>query len=362
MDFNALALRVRSRTGHAGRDGPGTHGKEALRIRGVLLAVVAGLLTSCAAVAADVKPGVVYDLGGKFDKSFNEGVYNGAAKFAADTGIAFREFEVQNDSQRVQALRNFARRGQDPVLAVGFQYASALDKVAPEFPETRFAIIDAVVDQPNVQSIVFREHEGSFVVGILAAMAAEGGMIGFVGGMDVPLIRRFACGYVLGARHANPDIRVFQNMTGTTGAAWNDPVKGAELAKSQFDRGAEVVFQAAGSTGLGVLQAAADAGRLGIGVDSNQNHLHPGNMLTSMLKRVDVAAYEVFDTAHRDAWESGVRVLGLEENGIGWALDEHNEALITPAMRAAADEAVRQIVAGEIKVHDYVTEGECPAN
>ena len=330
-------------------------------MKGLLLAALAALLASGVVAAAEVRPGVVYDLGGKFDKSFNEGVYNGAAKFSADTGIEFREFEVQNDSQRVQALRNFARRGQDPILAVGFQYASALEKVAPDFPETRFAIIDAVVDQPNVQSIIFREHEGSFVVGIIAAMASAGGSIGFVGGMDVPLIRRFACGYLLGARHANPDIRVFQNMTGTTGAAWNDPVRGAELAKSQFDRGAEVVFQAAGSTGLGVLQAAADAGRLGIGVDSNQNHLHPGNMLTSMLKRVDVAAYEVFDSARRGEWEPGVRALGLEENGIGWALDEHNEALITPEMKTAADEAVRMIVAGELEVHDYVTEGECPA-
>ena len=311
--------------------------------------------------AGNVKPAVVYDLGGKFDKSFNEGVYDGAVKFRTDTGIEFREFEVQTDSQRVQALRNFARRGQDPILAVGFQYASALEKVAPEFPDTRFAIIDSVVDRPNVQSIVFREHEGSFVVGVLAAMAARGDKIGFVGGMDVPLIRRFACGYVLGARHAKPGIQVFQNMTGTTGAAWNDPVKGGELAKSQFDRGAEVVYHAAGSTGLGVLQAAADAGRLGIGVDSNQNHLHPGHVLTSMLKRVDVAAYDVFDSARRDEWESGVRVLGLKENGVGWALDEHNEALVTPAMKAAADEAATQIVAGDIQVHDYVTEGDCPA-
>ena len=327
----------------------------------LLLAAVAAFVTSSSAVAADVSPAVVYDLGGKFDKSFNEGVYNGAVKFRTDTGIDFREFEVQTDSQRVQALRNFARRGQDPILAVGFQYASALGKVAPEFPDTRFAIIDAVVDQPNVQSVVFREHEGSFIVGILAAMAAAGDKIGFVGGMDVPLIRRFACGYVLGARHARPDIQVFQNMTGTTGAAWNDPVKGGELAKSQFDRGAEVVFHAAGSTGLGVLQAAADAGRLGIGVDSNQNHLHPGHILTSMLKRVDVAAYEAFDAVRRDAWRSGVRVLGLKENGVGWSLDEHNEALVTPEMRAAAEEAARQIVAGEVKVHDYVTEGDCPA-
>ena len=326
----------------------------------LFLAAAAAVLTLSSAGAAGVKPGVVYDLGGKFDKSFNEGVFNGAQKFKTDTGIDFREFEVQTDSQRVQVLRNFARRGHDPILSVGFQYASSLEKVAPEFPETRFAIIDAAIDQPNVQSIVFKEHEGSFIVGILAAMAAEGDKIGFVGGMDVPLIRRFACGYVLGARHAKPDIRVFQNMTGTTGAAWNDPVKGAELAKSQFDRGAEVVYHAAGSTGLGVLQAAADAGRLGIGVDSNQNHLHPGHVLTSMLKRVDVAAYEVFDSARRGEWKSGVRVLGLKENGVGWSLDENNEALVTRAMKAAADEAVKQIIAGDIKVHDYVTGGECP--
>ena len=312
------------------------------------------------AAAADVKPGLVYDLGGKFDKSFNEGVYNGAVKFRNDTGIDFRELEIQNDSQRVQALRNFARRGHDPILAVGFQYASSLDKVAAEFPETRFAIIDTVIDRPNVQSIVFKEHEGSFIVGVLAAMAAEGGKVGFVGGMDVPLIRRFACGYVLGARHAKPEVEVFQNMTGTTGAAWNDPVKGGELAKSQFDRGAEVVYHAAGSTGLGVLQAAADAGRLGIGVDSNQNHLHPGHVLTSMLKRVDVAAYDVFDSARRGTWKPGVRVLGLKEEGVGWSLDEHNEALVTPAMKAAADEAARGIIAGDIEVHDYVTGGECP--
>ena len=312
------------------------------------------------AAAADISPGLVYDLGGKFDKSFNEGVYNGAVKFRNDTGIDFRELEIQTDSQRVQALRNFARRGHDPILAVGFQYASSVDTVASEFPGTRFAVIDTVIDRPNVQSIVFKEHEGSFVVGVLAAMAAEGGKVGFVGGMDVPLIRRFACGYVQGARHASPGVEVFQNMTGTTGAAWNDPVKGAELAKSQFDRGAAVVYHAAGATGLGVLQAAADAGRLGIGVDSNQNHLHPGHVLTSMLKRVDVAAYDVFDSARRGVWKPGVRVLGLKEDGVGWSLDEHNEALVTPAMKAAADEAAGRIIAGDIEVHDYVTGGECP--
>ena len=325
-----------------------------------VLAAALLILACCPVHAADIKPGVIYDLGGKFDKSFNEGVWNGARQFTADTGIEFRDFEIQTDSQRVQALRTFARRGHDPILAVGFQYASSLEKVASEFPETRFAIIDAVVDQPNVQSIVFREHEGAFVVGLLAAMASQTGKLGFVGGMDVPLIRRFACGYVLGATHARPDIQIFQNMTGTTGAAWSDPVKGAELARSQFDRGADVIFHAAGSTGLGVLQAAADAGKLGIGVDSNQNHLHPGSVLTSMLKRVDVAAYEVFDAARQGVREAGVRELGLYEGGVGWALDEHNSALVSLVMKAAAEQAVAAIKGGEIRVHDYVTDGPCP--
>jgi len=326
------------------------------------LAAIILILAGCSAHAADIKPGVVYDLGGKFDKSFNEGVWNGAKRFTADTGIEFQDFEVQTDSQRAQVLRTFARRGYDPILAVGFQYASALERIAAEFPETRFAIIDSEVHRPNVQSIVFREHEGAFVVGVLAAMASRTGKLGFVGGMDVPLIRRFACGYVLGAQYASPGVEILQNMVGTTGAAWNDPVKGAELARSQFDRGADVIFHAAGTTGLGVLQAAADADMLGIGVDSNQNHLHPGSVLTSMLKRVDVVAYEVFDSARRGTWTAGVRELGLEEGGVGWALDEFNEALVSSEMKAAADRAVADIKRGNIRVHDYVADGRCPAD
>ena len=332
------------------------------RVSTMVAVLVAATLATGTGSAGEISPGIVYDLGGKFDKSFNEGVWNGAQRYVAETGVELREFEVQTDSQRVQALRNFARRGQDPILAVGFQYATAVAKVAPEFPATRFSIIDSVIDLPNVQSIVFREQEGSFLVGVLAALAAEGGAIGFVGGMDLPLIRRFACGYVLGARHVAPGIEVLQNMTGTTGAAWNDPVKGAELAKSQFDRGAEVIFHAAGGTGLGVLQAAADAGKLGIGVDSNQNYLHPGSVLTSMLKRVDVVAYRVFESAANDSWQAGILDLGLTEDGVGWALDEHNESLVSAAMRAAVEEAADQIRSGEIQVHDYVTDGECPGS
>lgn len=323
-------------------------------------AVIISLLLAFAAHAADIKPAIVYDLGGRFDKSFNEGVYNGAEKFKKDTGIAYRDFEIQNDSQREQALRNFARRGFTPIVAVGFAHAAAVEKVATEFPKTQFAIIDMVVDKPNVSSIVFKEHEGSYLVGVLAAMASKSGKVGFVGGMDIPLIRKFACGYVGGVKSVKGDAEVFQNMTGTTGAAWTDPVKGGELAKSQFNSGADVVYHAAGGTGLGVLQAAADAGKLGIGVDSNQNHLHPGKVLTSMLKRVDIAAYTTFESAMKDAFKPGVQVLGLAQGGVGWALDDNNKPLISADMMDAVKKASDDIISGKIKVHDYMSDKKCP--
>ena len=327
-------------------------------MRRLLYAAAIGLLCIVSATA-QIKPAVVFDMGGKFDKSFNEGIFNGAERFREETGISFGEFEVTNEAQREQALRNFARRGYNPIIAVGFGQAPALDKVAAEYPDTSFSIIDMVVDQPNVQSIVFKEHEGSFLVGMVAAMASETGKVGFVGGMDIPLIRRFACGYEQGVRHVNPDAQVYQNMTGSTPAAWNDPVKGAELAKSQFDRGADVVFAAAGGTGLGVLQAAADDGKLSIGVDSNQNYLHPGSVLTSMLKRVDVAAYDVYMTAMDGTWEAGIRDLGLAEDGVGWALDDHNRALISAQMSERVEAARAAIIAGELAVHDYMANNSC---
>lgn len=322
--------------------------------------LLAGSALTGAALAADIQPAVLYDLGGKFDKSFNEAAYAGAEKFKKESGVDYRDFEIQNDAQREQALRNFARKGHSPIVAIGFTQASAVEKVAKEFPNLKFAIVDMVVDLPNVRSIVFKEQEGSWLVGVLAASASKTHKLGFVGGMDIPLIRKFACGYVGGAKSIDPKIEVFQNMTGTTGAAWNDPVKGGELAKSQIDRGADVIYHAAGGTGLGVLQAAADAGKLGIGVDSNQNHLHPGKVLTSMTKRVDVAVFDAFKAAKDDKWSSGVTVLGLKEMGVGWALDDHNKALITPEMKAAVEKAEKDILSGKVVVHDYMADKTCP--
>ncbi len=325
----------------------------------ILGAAAAMALGLGAASAQDYSPAVVFDMGGKFDKSFNQGVYDGVERFKEETGVSYREFEVTNETQREQAVRRMAQRGADPVLGVGFAQADAIGKVAAEFPETRFSLIDGVVDAPNVQSIVFKEHEGSFLVGMLAAMKSETGKVGFVGGMDIPLIRKFACGFEQGAKYVNAGTEVIQNMTGSTPAAWNNPGRGGELAKAQFDRGVDVVYAAAGGTGVGVYQAAKDNGKFAIGVDSNQNYLQPGTMLTSMLKRVDVAAYNVFNDAQAGSWEPGFKVLGLAENGVGWALDEYNEDLITPEMKAAADRARDDIINGTITVHDYMSDNSC---
>ena len=321
-------------------------------------AALAALL-SMPARADDIKPAVVFDMGGKFDKSFNEGVYNGVEKFKKETGIPYVDFEITNETQYEQAHRRFAERGQNPIIGVGFAQADAVQKVGAEFPKTDFTVIDGIVKLPNVQSVLFKEQEGSFLVGMLAAMASKSGKVGFVGGMDIPLIRRFECGYEQGAKYANPQVVVVQNMTGTTPSAWDDPGRGGELAKAQFDGGVDVVYAAAGNTGLGVYQAAADAHKLAIGVDSNQNYLHPGTMLTSMVKRVDLAAYNSLEAAKSGNWQGGITVLGLKEGGIDWAYDQYNEKLITPEMKAKVDQAKADIIAGKITVADYMANNEC---
>jgi basic membrane protein A and related proteins len=333
--------------------------KGSIHMKKLLLGVAIAALTATTALAQDLKPGVVFDLGGKFDKSFNEGVFNGASKFKTETGIEFREFEMQNDAQREEAIRRFAEDGISPIVVAGFMNETPIKKLAAEFPNTKFTLIDAVVEAPNVQSIVFKEHEGSYLVGMLAGLASQSKKVGFVGGMDIPLISRFGCGYAQGAKAAGAT-DVIRNMTGTTPEAWNNPVKGGELTKAQIDQGADVVFAAAGATGLGVLSAAADAGKLGIGVDSNQNGLHPGKVLTSMLKRVDVAAYKSMNDAKAGTWKGGVQVLGLAEEGVDWAIDDNNKALVTDAMKAAIDKAKADIVSGAVKVHDFTTDNKCP--
>ncbi|MEX0311057.1 MAG: BMP family protein [Tateyamaria sp.] len=321
------------------------------------LGATAALALSAGAALAE--PALIFDLGGKFDKSFNEAAFNGAKRWADETGNSFREIELQSEAQREQALRRFAESGANPIVMAGFAFADALGQVAADYPDTAFTIIDMVVDAPNVRSVVFNEHEGSYLVGMMAAKASESGTVGFIGGMDIPLIRKFACGYAQGVKAVNPDATVIANMTGTTPAAWNDPVKGSELTKAQISQGADVVYAAAGGTGVGVLQTAADEDILSIGVDSNQNYLHSGKVLTSMMKRVDNAVYQAFTDG--PGMETGFNVMGLANGGVGYALDEHNESLVSAEMKTAVDEASAAIASGELAVHDYMSDDSCPA-
>lgn len=329
-----------------------------------LLAGLAGaaMMAFTAHAADDFRPAVVFDMGGKFDKSFNEGVWNGVKRFMDETGVEVMEFEVTNETQREQAITRMAQRGATLVIGVGFAQADAIDKVAVEFPDKEFAIIDVYwLDRPNLRQYRFEEHEGSYLVGIAAALASQSGTVGFVGGMDVPLIRKFLCGYQLGAKAANPDVEILANMTGTTPAAWNDPTKGAELARSQIDRGADVVYQAAGGTGLGVIRATADEGKLAIGVDSDQAAVAPGSVLTSMLKRVDNAAYDTLMDAMNGDFTSGVVTMGLADEGVDYVADGENATLLTDEIRAAMEEAKAKIISGEIDVHNYEDDNTCPA-
>ena len=332
----------------------------AIPMRLNLLGTLAAAVAALAAGAGWAAPGLVYDAGGKLDQSFNTAIYSGASRWAEETGQRFAEAQVTTDADRDAAIQRLAADGANPVLVAGFAYVEALERVARRFPQTTFVLIDAVVDQPNVRSVLFKEHEGSYLVGMLAAMASRSGVVGFVGGMDIPLIRRFACGYAQGVKAADADATVLQAMIGTTSAAWRNPERGAKLAKAQIGQGADVIFAAAGGSGSGVLDAAATAGILSIGVDRNQNGLHPGQVLTSMLKRVDLVTYEAF-MAGPDL-ETGTVVLGLATNGVGYALDDNNAALVTSAMQTTVDRARAAVIRGDTRVHDYVADRKCPVH
>jgi basic membrane protein A len=331
----------------------GTPADRRSRIRGFNW-VLAPVMAWCAMASLHAEPAIIFELGGKHDKSFGQAAWEGAERWKKETGQPYLEFEIANAAQREQAARRFAERGGDPVVGVGFSQASSIETVARDFPKLRFAIVDMVVALPNVQSFVFREHEGAFLTGILAAMASKTGTLGFVGGQDIPLIHKVLCGYEQGAKFANPQIKVVSSMTGTTNAAWTDPARGAELARAQVAQGADVIMAAAGTTGLGVLQAVKDLKLLGIGVDSNQNGLHPGRILTSLLKRTDVAVYQAFKGV-----KPGITQLGLKEGGLDLAFDENNAPLVSPEMRRKVDAAKADIIAGRLKVIDYTAANAC---
>ena len=317
----------------------------------------AALALSAGVAAAD--PALIFDLGGKFDKSFNEAAYAGAEKWKAETGGSYKELEMQSEAQREQALRRLAETGANPIVMTGFAFGDVLTKVAPDYPDTKFVIIDAEINGPNIQSNVFADEQGSYLAGVMAAKATKTKTVGFIGGMDVPLIRNFACGYVQGVKSVDPEIKVIQNMTGTTPAAWNDPVKGGELARAQKSQGADVIYAAAGGTGIGVLQTAADEGILSIGVDSNQNHLHPGKVLTSAVKRVDNAVYDAFK-AGPEVKVGITNVWDVAHDGVGVAMDDNNKPLVTEDMAKAVEDARAAIAGGSLQVVKYNTNNACP--
>ena len=303
-----------------------------------------------------LKVGIVFDIGGKDDKSFNAAAWEGVKRAKEELGIFLRDVEPGDPTSIEPSMRAFAERGYDLIVGVGFAQAPIMDDVARDYPNLKFAIIDGVIDLPNVASLIFKEHQGSFLVGMIAARASKTGKIGFVGGMDIPLIHKFETGYAEGARYAVPKIEVFENYVGVTDAAWNNPGKGKELAKAQIERGADVIFQAAGNSGLGVFDAAEEVKKLAIGVDSNQNWVKPGFILTSMIKRVDVSVFNCVKDIVDGKFKGGIHELGLENDGIGFALDDYNRSLIPQSVLDEVERAKQEIIAGRIKVTDAMAE------
>lgn len=306
-----------------------------------------------------VHVGIVFDIGGKDDRSFNAAAWEGVKRAANDFPIVLRDIEPGNPTSIEPAMRAFAERGYDLIIGVGFAQAPIIEQVAKDYPNIHFAIVDGVSELPNVASLVFKEHEGSYLVGMLAAKASRTGTIGFIGGMDIGLIHRFAKGYEEGAHAVNPQIRVVQNYVGVTDAAWNNPGKGKEIAMAQIGKGADVLFTAAGNSGLGAFDAVEQQGMQNgrathfvIGVDSNQNMVKPGFVLTSMVKRVDNAVYSIVQDVVGGKFQAGFHVYGLKEDGVGYSMDENNKNLVSPDMITVAEEAKKKIITGEIKVTD----------
>lgn len=306
----------------------------------------------------DRQIGIVLSVGGRGDKSFNDAAIRGLEQARDELGITFRDIEPREMASDEEALRFLVDQGFDLVIGVGFLMEEALQTVARDNPDTRFAIIDAVVDEPNVSSLVFKEHEGSFLAGALAAMVTETNTLGFVGGMDVPLIMKFQIGYEEGIRHINPDAQILVNYAGSDAGAFNNPARGKELALAQFDRGADIIYHAAGGTGAGVIDAAEERDLFAIGVDSNQDDMAPGNVLTSMLKRVDVAVFNTVEAVVNDEFTAGIQEFGVADDGVGLTDFEYTRDQIPDEALARLGEIRDQIAAGEIRVPSTPEERE----
>ena len=341
-----------------------------MKFKVLLLLVALGAFTfalsGCGGSAAaedrsKIRVGIVFDIGGKDDRSFNAAAWQGVQRAAKDLPIILRDIEPGTPNAIEPAMRAFAERNFDLIIGVGFAQAPIMELVAADYPNIQFAIIDGVSNLPNVASLVFKEHEGSYLVGILAAKASRTGTIGFLGGMDIGLIHRFAKGYEEGAKSVNPNIRVIENFVGNTDAAWNNPGRGKELSLAQIGKGADVIFTAAGNSGLGAFDAVEQQGMQNgrathfvIGVDSNQNMVKPGFVLTSMVKRVDNAVYDIVTDVVNRRFTPGLHVFGLDKDGVGYSMDEFNKDLVSPEAIQEAEAAKKKIISGEIKVTDAI--------
>ncbi len=305
------------------------------------------------ALAEPIRVALVLDKGGRDDKSFNAAAYAGAEKAKKDLGIQLKYVETMDDAAVESTMRSFAQKKFDLIIGVGFSMSDAIKRVAPQFPHLKFGLVDAEVVQPNVRNLLFEEHQGSFLMGAAAALVSKTGKVGFLGGMDVPLIRRFQMGYEAGVKHVNPKAVIVNNYVGVTSDSWNNPAKAKELALSQYNQGVDVIYGAAGASNYGLFDAAEEKKKFAIGVDSNQNWVKPGFVLTSMLKRVDVAVFDLIQSVKDGKFSGGTARFGLENKGVDYALDAHNEKILNPEIRARLEQLKTQMIQGKIKVPDY---------
>jgi len=324
------------------------------------LAVLAAPLAACARKAPEpksattaLKVGLVFDVGGRGDKSFNDAAYAGLDSAKRTLGIEFQTLETGEGADREAAMRQLAATGSQLVFGVGFLFSDDIKTLAQEFPNVKFACVDYTVKEgetlpPNLLALKFKEEEGSYLVGALAALLSKTGTVGFVGGMEIPLIKKFEAGYRAGVTAVRPNAKVIVKYAGSTGTAFKDPTKGKELGLSEYHQGADIIFHASGSTGLGVFEAARELKKLAIGVDSDQYEEAPGVVLTSMVKHVEVAVFNTIKEMQAGSFSGGVKVFGLAENGVGWVYDDRNKALIPDAVKARVDSLREEIVAGRI--------------
>lgn len=314
------------------------------------------MLDSSISQHRNFKPALLYVTGAQdSERAFINMARDGATKASKELGIKIKEYRVPENEDGTEFIRNIAKQGYSPILAVGYQNVLPVLNLAQQFPKTHFTVIDGLVPPlyNNVQSIIFKDHEGAFLVGMIAAYTSKTNHVGFVGGMDVPIIRNFALGYVQGAKFVRPTIEVEIDMVGDTPAAWSQPDVAYDLAKAQYTKGADIIFTAAGGSGLGALRAARDMDKLAIGVDTNQNGLYPGHILTSMIKRVDVAVFNTLKSSYEGKWNAGIKSLGLKESALDFAVDEHNKFLVTDDLIEQVLITRERIVNGLINVEMY---------